>query len=65
MWLHLDYTYFLAGYVKALLGTLFLLGVFWPGSYLLQMAASGAVSLVAAVLVWRDSRRTLQLYLRT
>ncbi len=65
MWLHLDYTYFLAGYVKALLGTLFLFGVFWPGSYPLQMASSGAVSLVAAVLVWRDSRRTLQLYLRT
>lgn len=63
MWLHLDYTYFLAGYVKALLGVLFLFGVLWEGSYPLQMTASGVISMAAAVLVWRDSHRTLQLYL--
>lgn len=63
MWLHLDDTYFLVGYVKALLGILFLFGVLWEGSYTLQMLASGVVSLAAAMLVWRDSRRTLRLYL--
>ncbi|WP_411277561.1 DUF7010 family protein [Gaiella sp.] len=65
MWLHMDYTYFVAGYAKAMLGTLFLLGVLWPESYVLQMSASGLISLVAAVLVWRDSSRTAQLYLKT
>jgi len=65
MWLHLDYTYFLAGYAKALLGTLFLFGVLWPDSYPLQMLAGGLVSLAAALFVWRDSGRTLQLYLKT
>ncbi len=64
MWLHLDYTYFLAGYAKALLGVLFLFGVLWEDSYPLQMAASGVISLITAALVWRDSQRTLQLYLR-
>ncbi len=63
MWLHLDYSYFLAGWAKALLGALFLFGVLWEGSYPLQMAASGVISLAAARLVWRDSDRTLQLYL--
>lgn len=62
MWLHLDYTYFLAAYAKATLGTLFLFGVLWSGSYPQQLAASGVISLIAAVLVWRDSRRTLRLY---
>lgn len=64
MWLHLDYTYFLAGYAKALFGALFLFGVFTENSYTFQMAASGVISMVAAVLVWRDSGRTLQLYLK-
>lgn len=64
MWLHLDYTYFIAGYLKAVLGCLFLFGVLWEGSYPLQMTASGVISLVSAVLVWRDSGRTLDLYLR-
>lgn len=63
MWLHLDYTYFLAGLVKAVLGTLFLFGTVWPGSYPLQMAVSGVVSAACALLVWRDSSRTLTLYL--
>jgi hypothetical protein len=65
MWLHMDYTYFLAGYAKAMLGTLFLFGVLWSGSYSSQMLASGLISLVAALLVWRDSHRTMQLYLKT
>ncbi len=64
MWLHLDFSYFVAGYAKALLGALFLFGVLWEGSYPMQMAASGAISLVTALLVWRDSKNTLQLYLR-
>lgn len=33
MWLHLDYTYFVAGNRKAVLGALFLCGVLWPQSY--------------------------------
>lgn len=65
MWLHLDYTYFLAGYLKGMLGALFLFGVLWPGSYSWQMLAGGLISLAAALLVWRDSRRTAQLYLKT
>lgn len=64
MWLHLDYTYFVAGNIKALLGALFLFGALWPNSYPLQMAASGLISLVAALLVWHDSTRTAELYLR-
>lgn len=63
MWLHLDYTYFLAGSTKALLGGLFLFGVLWDGSYPLQMLGSGVISLAAAMLVWRDSQQTLRLYL--
>lgn len=65
MWLHMDYTYFLAGFFKAFLGGLFLFGVMWEGSYPLQMVAGGVISLAAAFFVWRDSDRTLQLYLRT
>lgn len=64
MWLHMDYTYFLAGFAKALLGCFFLFGVLWDGSYPLQMMAGGVISLAAAFLVWRDSGRTLRLYLR-
>lgn len=64
MWLHMDFTYFLAGYAKAFLGTLFLFGVIVPGSYPWQMAASGAISLAAALFVWRDSSRTPSLYLK-
>jgi len=64
MWLHMDYTYFLAGYAKALLGTLLLFGVLWSGSYSPQMLASGVISLAAALLVWRDSHRTMQFYLQ-
>ncbi|XAS74908.1 hypothetical protein V3G39_09500 [Dermatophilaceae bacterium Sec6.4] len=64
MWLHLDFTYFVAGYSKALFGALFLFGAFWQGSYPAQLALSGVISLVTALLVWRDSARTLQLYLR-
>ncbi|MGI8418270.1 MAG: hypothetical protein ACR2P2_19140 [Nakamurella sp.] len=63
-WLHLDYAYFLAGYAKALLGVLFLFGVLWDGSYPLQMLSSGLISLATAILVWRDSGRTLQLYVK-
>lgn len=64
MWLHLDYTYFLAANVKVVLGGLFLYGALWQDSYPAQLTAAGLVSLVAAALVWRDSRRTVQLYLK-
>lgn len=64
MWLHMDYTYFLAGFGKAVFGGLFLFGVLWEGSYPVQMLAGGLISLAAAFFVWRDSDRTLQLYLR-
>lgn len=63
MWLHMDYTYFLAGFAKGVLGCLFLFGLVWEGSYPLQMLAGGVISLVAAVNVWRDSQTTLELYL--
>lgn len=65
MWLHMDYTYFLAGFIKAFLGGLFLFDVMWEGSYPLQMLAGGVISLSAAFFVWRDSDRTLQLYLQS
>lgn len=64
MWLHLDYTYFIAANLKIVLGAMFLFGVLWNDSYPAQLAAGGFVSLVAGVLVWHDSRRTLLLYLR-
>jgi hypothetical protein len=64
MWLHLDYSYFLAGLAKFTLGTVFLFGIVWPGSYPAQLAVSGAISLVCALLVWRDSSRTVDLYLK-
>lgn len=63
-WLHLDYTYVIAGFAKAVLGSLFLFGVLWDGSYPIQMLASGVICLAAAPVVWRDSQRTLELYLR-
>jgi hypothetical protein len=62
MWLHLDYSYFLAGNIKIVLGTMFLFTELFSGSYPPQLAAGGVVSLVAAVLVWRDSGRTASLY---
>ena len=65
MWLHLDYTYFLAGMAKIVLGVLFVFGLLWPGSYPLQLGAAGLVSLIAVPFVWHDSGRTVKLYLRT
>jgi hypothetical protein len=64
MWLHLDYTYFLAANAKVVLGGLFLNGALWRNSYPAELTAAGSVSLVADGFVWRDSRRTLRLYLR-
>ncbi|MDJ0315800.1 DUF7010 family protein [Arthrobacter antibioticus] len=64
MWLHMDYTYFIAGFAKAVLGSLFLFGVLWEGFYPPQMLIGGVISLAAAVFVWRDSNRTLKFYLR-
>lgn len=64
MWLHLDHTYFLAAHVKVVLGGVFLYGALWHDSYPAQLTAAGVVSLVAAGFVWRDSQRTVQLYLK-
>lgn len=64
MWLHLDYTYFIAANLKVVLGVLFLFGMIIPGSYAAQGVLSGAISLTAGLLVYRDSSRTLDLYLR-
>lgn len=65
MWLHLDYSYFLAGNAKIVLGLTFLFTELWADSYPPQLAVGGAVSLLAGILVWRDSTRTASLYIRT
>jgi hypothetical protein len=39
-------------------------GALWHDSYPAQLTAAGVVSLVAAGFVWRDSKQTVQLYLR-
>lgn len=63
MWLHLDYTYFLAGNLKVVLGLSFLFSDVWSNSYPSQLSLSGLVSLAAALWVWRDSDRTESLYM--
>lgn len=65
MWLRLDYTYVLAANAKVVLGTLFVVGALWSGSYPVQMVASGLTSLAAALLARSDSHRTVTLYLST
>jgi hypothetical protein len=62
MWLHLDYAYYIAANVLVVLGLLFLFGVLFVGSYPLQMLSAGLASILPALVVWRDSRRTLELY---
>ncbi len=62
MWIHLDYYFFILSYVKIFLGVLFLFSVLLGGNYVLQLLLSGLISFVFALLVARDSKRTLALY---
>jgi|GEM_PF-2641617 len=62
MWIHLDYYFFILSYLKIFLGVLFLFNVLFAGNYVLQLCISGIISLAIAILVARDSKRTLQLY---
>ena len=65
MWIHLDYYFFILFYFKVFLGILFLFGVLFAGNYPYQLLISGLISLVIAILVARDSQRTLRLYTKT
>lgn len=62
MWLHMDYTYYLLFNIKVVLGILFMFGVLWHGSFAPQMALSGVISLISALMVYRDSGRLLAIY---
>ena len=62
MWIHLDYYYFFLFYLKCFLGVLFLFNVILGGALGWQMLISGIISLVAAILVARDSSRVRELY---
>jgi hypothetical protein len=62
MWLHLDYTYFLAACVKVIIGLLFLLS-FPAFAFVGVGLLSAGVSMLAAILVWRASRDPLRPYL--
>ena len=62
MWIHLDYYYFILFYLKCFLGVLFLFNVILGGELGWQMLISGIISLVAAILVARDSSRVRELY---
>lgn len=62
MWLHLEYYFFILFYLKCFLGVLFLFDVVLGGELGWQMLISGAISLVAAILVARDSVRVRELY---
>lgn len=64
MWLYLDYYYFLAATAKVVLGILFLFGMLFVDSYTLQTLTSGVISLITALLVWKDSGRTESLYVK-
>ena len=62
MWMHLDYTYFLAACAKVVIGMLFMLS--FPAYALVGVGLlSACVSVLAAVLVWRASRDPLRPYL--
>jgi len=65
MWLHLEYHYFILFYLKCFLGTLFLFNVIFGGDLGWQMLISGIASLIAAMLVARDSLRVKELYQKT
>ena len=62
MWIHLEYYFFILFYLKCFLGVLFLFNVILGGQLGWQMLISGIISLVAAILVARDSLRVRELY---
>lgn len=62
MWIHLDYTYFLAAYAKFLIGLAFLF--WWPEHALVIVGvASALVSVMAAIAVHRASKDPQRAYL--
>lgn len=64
MWIHLDYTYFLAACAKLVIGLAFLLS--FPDMAPVGVGIlSGCVSLLAGWAVWKASRDPLRPYLRT
>jgi len=62
MWIHLEYYFFFLFYLKCFLGVLFLFNVILGGALGWQMLISGILSLVAAILVARDSSHVGELY---
>ena len=61
MWLHLDYTYFLASVMKFVLGALYI----WTlrtNALLVVGLVSAAISALSAVMVWHSSRDPLAGY---
>lgn len=63
MWLHLDYTYLLMSVAKFAVGALYI-WTLHENAFLVVGAASAAVSVVGAVLVWRSSQDPLAGYRR-
>ena len=55
MWLHLDYTYFLAAVMKFVLGALYI-WTLHTNAFLVVGLVSAAISTLSAVIVWRSSR---------
>ena len=63
MWLHLDYTYFLASAAKFVVGALYI-WTLHAHALLIVGLASALVSAVGALMVWRRSRDPLAGYRR-
>ena len=61
MWLHLDYTYFLASVMKFVLGALYI-WTLHTNALLVVGLVSAAISVLSAVMVWRSSRDPLAGY---
>jgi hypothetical protein len=63
MWLHLDYTYFLASVAKFFVGAIYIWSLH-THALLIVGLASALISTIAAVMVWRSSRDPLAGYRR-
>ena len=63
MWLHLDYTYFLASIAKFFVGTLYI-WTLHSHALLIVGLASALISAITAVMAWRGSRDPLAGYRR-
>lgn len=61
MWLHLDYSYFLAAAMKFVIGALYI-WTLHAHAFLIVGLVSAAISVLSAVLVWRSSRDPLADY---